>query len=80
MRSRQGCRGKSRRPEKPLTYKNLKLSPDARKVTLKGKELVLTGHEFDILYLLMKNPEKVYSRELLYEQVCMEGIMAKIIQ
>ena len=61
--------GKEPEAEKPLTYKNLKLSPGARKVTLKGKVLALTGHEFDILYLLMKNPEKVYSRELLYEQV-----------
>ena len=61
--------GKEPEAEKPLTYKNLKLSPGARKVTLRGKELALTGHEFDILYLLMKNPEKVYSRELLYEQV-----------
>ena len=61
--------GKESQGEKPLTYKNLKLSPGARKVTLRGKELALTGHEFDILYLLMKNPEKVYSRELLYEQV-----------
>ena len=61
--------GKAPETEKPLTYKNLKLSPSARKVTLRGKELALTGHEFDILYLLMKNPEKVYSRELLYEQV-----------
>ena len=53
--------GKESQGEKPLTYKNLKLSPGARKVTLRGKELALTGHEFDIMYLLMKNPEKVYS-------------------
>ena len=61
--------GKAPETEKPLTYKNLKLSPSARKVTLRGKELALTGHEFDILYPPTKNPEKVYSRELLYEQV-----------
>ena len=41
--------GKAPETEKPLTYKNLKLSPSARKVTLRGKELALTGHEFDIL-------------------------------
>ena len=36
---------------------------------LYGKELLLTAHEFDILSLLMKNPERVYSRESIYEQI-----------
>ncbi|MCI8638326.1 MAG: response regulator transcription factor [Coprococcus sp.] len=61
--------GKSRVSEKELVCKNLKLCPGSRKVTLHEKELTLTAHEFDILFLLMQNPEKVYSRELLYEQV-----------
>lgn len=30
-------------------------------------------HEYDILYLLIKDPEKVYSRENLYEQVWKGG-------
>ncbi|WP_258880100.1 winged helix-turn-helix domain-containing protein, partial [Clostridium estertheticum] len=32
-------------------------------------EFVLTAHEYEILYLFMQNPEKVYSRESLYESV-----------
>lgn len=52
-----------------LSYKNLTLYPEARKVLIDGNELALTGHEFDILYLLMQNPDKVYSRERLYELV-----------
>lgn len=52
-----------------LTYKKITLYPDLRKVILGGKELSLTAHEFDILYLLMENPEKVFSRESLYEAV-----------
>lgn len=61
--------GKESRPEKLLVYKKLKLYPEARKVTVEGKELILTAHEYDILLLLMQNPEKVYSRESLYELV-----------
>ena len=34
-----------------------------------GEELSLTAHEYDILFLLMQNPDKVYSRENLYELV-----------
>lgn len=55
--------------DKILTYKNLKLYPQARKVTVDGNEIELTAHEYDILYLFMQNPEKVYSRESLYELV-----------
>ncbi|MDY3374833.1 MULTISPECIES: winged helix-turn-helix domain-containing protein [Terrisporobacter] len=35
--------------------------------------MALTNHEFDILCLLLKNPDKVYSREALYEQVWKSG-------
>lgn len=61
--------GKENNTSKILTYKNIKLNPDSRKVIVDGKELILTGHEYDILYLLMQNPEKVYSREIIYELV-----------
>lgn len=50
-----------------LVHKKLKLYPDSRKVLLDGREVAFTVHEFDILLLLMQNPEKVYSREVLYE-------------
>lgn len=53
----------------PLIHKKIRLDPDARSVTLAGKELTLTAHEYDILLLLMRHPDKVYSRESLYELV-----------
>ncbi len=54
-------------------YKNLSLYPQSRKVEVSGIELPLTMHEYDILYLLIQNPQKVYSREHLYEQVWKGG-------
>ncbi|WP_455713968.1 response regulator transcription factor [Anaerosporobacter sp.] len=56
-----------------LTYKEIKLYPESRKVTVRETELLLTTHEYDILYLLMQSPEKVYSRESLYELVWKGG-------
>ena len=56
-----------------LTYKNIRLCPDLRKVTVLNSELSLTVREYEILYLLIKNPEKVYSRENLYELVWQDG-------
>lgn len=58
---------------KPLCYKNLTLYPEAREVQVCGQNISLTGHEFDILYLLLSNPAKVYSRESLYGQIWQEG-------
>lgn len=65
--------GKESSTGKILSYKNLKLYPQSRKVTVKEIELVLTAREYDILYLLMQNPGKVYSRESLYELVWQGG-------
>lgn len=52
-----------------VAYKKLSLYPDSRKVIANNKELVLTAHEYDILYVLMEQPHKVFSREALYELV-----------
>lgn len=65
--------GKENISEKVLSYKKLKLYPQARKVIIEGKDIVLTAHEYDILYLLMQNRDKVYSRESLYEQIWQGG-------
>ncbi len=54
-------------------HKNLILYPDSRRVAVKGQELTLTPHEYEILSLLVQSPEKVYSRETLYEQVWKGG-------
>jgi DNA-binding response OmpR family regulator len=52
-----------------LKYKNIMLYPQSRKVIINKTEIDLTAREYDILYLFMQNPEKVYSRESLYELV-----------
>ncbi|AJS57237.1 response regulator transcription factor [Paenibacillus sp. IHBB 10380] len=41
----------------------------SRMVRLDGQQLDLTPKEFDLLVLLARNPERVYSREALLEQV-----------
>lgn len=44
---------------------DVKLDRDGRRVYIEGKEISLTAKEFDVLELLMLNPNKVYSREKL---------------
>ena len=42
---------------------------DSRRLFVLGKEINLTGREFELLELLVKNENKVYSREQLLETV-----------
>ena len=48
---------------------DLKLDCDSRRLFVQGKEINLTGREFELLELLVKNENKVYSREMLLETV-----------
>lgn len=56
-----------------LQFKHLLFFPDSRRVTVKEQELTLTPYEYEILSLLVQSPEKVFSRESLYEQVWKGG-------
>lgn len=59
--------------QKVLEYKKLKIYPDSRKVVMDNEELALTMHEYDILKLLVSKPDRVYSRENIYELVWQNG-------
>lgn len=48
---------------KQLAIGDIRMEKDGRRVFLKGREVNLTAKEFDLLELLMNNPNKVYSRE-----------------
>ena len=41
----------------------MKLDLESRRAYISGQEINLTAKEFDVLELLAKNPDKVYSRE-----------------
>ncbi len=46
---------------------DITLDYNFRRVTIKGKVIELTGKEFDLLELFVKNPGKVYTRENLLD-------------
>jgi DNA-binding response OmpR family regulator len=52
-----------------INYGHLVIDPNGREVILKGKAIVLTTLEFDLLYLLASNPGKAWYREELIERV-----------
>jgi two-component system response regulator VicR len=54
---------------KYIEVKDMKLDHEGRRVFIKDKEIFLTAKEYDVLELLITNPNKVYSRENLLKIV-----------
>lgn len=55
--------------QRVITSGGLKIDCESRRVYIDGKEVNLTAKEFDLVELLITNPEKVYSREKLLNTV-----------
>ena len=55
--------------QKVIETKGLKIDVDSRRVYIDDKEVNLTAKEFDLVYLLVSNPNKVYSREQLLKTI-----------
>ncbi|MBQ4271068.1 MAG: response regulator transcription factor [Clostridiales bacterium] len=60
-----------------LEYNGLILSEDNLTASLDGTELSLTAKEFSILELLLKHPEKVFSKANLYESIWGEEFISE---
>lgn len=52
-----------------MQYKNVVLDPESRIVTVDDEPVELTKTEYELLYALMNNVNRVLSREVLLEQV-----------
>lgn len=72
LRRYGGSAGERKEPEL-YCYKKLCVYPDARKAMVGEKEITLTRQEYELLSILIKQPQKVYSRETLYELVWKNG-------
>ncbi len=60
-----------------LTIGNLELHAENRKVILNNKEINLPKKEYEILLLLMKKPEKVFTREEIYHKIWKNNIVGE---
>ena len=61
------ARGRAGPALKPVRVGRLALDPAARRATVGGKDLTLTGYEFSLLYALASRAGRVLSREQLIE-------------
>lgn len=56
-----------------IHHKDLVLDTEAKAVAVLNKEIKLTALEYDILYLLMSSPKKVFTKANLFESVWHEA-------
>jgi two-component system, OmpR family, alkaline phosphatase synthesis response regulator PhoP len=55
--------------EKSITYKGVELSPEKYSLKIDGKDVRLTKTEFEILFLFMKHPEKIFTRDNIIDSI-----------
>jgi len=55
--------------QEPLHIRSLRLDPVTREATLADRPVDLTAREFDILRLLMRHPNRVFTRDFLLEHL-----------
>ena len=55
--------------QKVIETKGLQIDVESRRVYIDDKEVNLTAKEFELVYLLVSNPNKVYSREQLLKTI-----------
>lgn len=66
---RNGKGSGEKQDSKIIEVKGLKIDTDSRRVYIDEKEVNLTAKEFELVYLLISNPNKVYSREQLLKTI-----------
>ncbi|WP_040950531.1 response regulator transcription factor [Gorillibacterium massiliense] len=59
----------AKEPNNDLHIRGLYMDLDTRKVFINGAETVLTTKEFDLLYFLAAHPDRVFSKEHLFERI-----------
>ncbi len=61
--------GINKKNEEFIQIRGLKIDQDSRIVCVDEKEIILTSKEYDILLLLALNPNKVFSKEEIFEKI-----------
>lgn len=61
--------GKTVSREGIIRIRGMEINPDARTITVEGKPVELTSKEFDILLFMARNPNKVFSKDQLFDRI-----------
>lgn len=62
---------------KTYTYRDWTLTPETQEMTACGEPVELTRHEFLIMELLIRNPRRVFTKQMIYEYAWGEEYLAE---
>ena len=62
---------------KTYTYRDWTLTPDTQEMIACGEPVELTRHEFLIMELLIRNPRRVFTKQMIYEYAWGEEYLAE---
>ncbi len=62
-------KGKSGERGMEINYREIRIQPLSRRVFFKEEEVFLTAKEFDLLYFLASNPNRVFSKDAIFQRV-----------
>lgn len=63
--------------KKFYSYRAWTLNPDTQEMTAEGRQIELTRHEFLIMELLIRNPKRVFTKQMIYEYAWGEEYLAE---
>lgn len=58
-----------------ISYKNLIINNDLKTCEINGEQIQLTKKEFDLIFLFLKNPDKIFSREEILDKVWEDDVL-----
>lgn len=76
LRIRAVLRRTSAQEGKELSFREMVIQTDAKRIFVKGNELICTATEYAILELLLMNPAKIFSKRNLFESVTGEEYLS----
>ena len=62
-------RNKPQQTGEPITYKDISINPRAHTLNINGQLVDIGIKEFELLYLFMRKPDRVYNRTRLLDQI-----------
>jgi DNA-binding response OmpR family regulator len=63
--------------QKVYAYREWTMNPDTQEMTASGCSVELTRHEFLIMELLIRNPKRVFTKQMIYEYAWGEEYLAE---
>ena len=64
-------------PDEILSYKDWRMNLSTHEMTASGEQIELTSHEFLIMELFLRNPKKVFTKQMIYEYAWNEDYLAE---